>query len=400
MTTRILTGDSRRLLPILATGSVQCVVTSPPYFGLRNYGEAGQIGLEKTPAEYIAELVAVFREVRRVLRDDGTAWLNLGDSYCSAGGHSSQGATSASIGRANVNEANAVRGFRPGIQAPNFKIKDKMLIPHRVAIALQDDGWWVRQDNVWAKPNPMPESTTDRPTTAHEYVFLLTKSEHYFYDAEAGREDSQSDHASGNGFKRPQRLIFAGRGSDDQWNDVGGTRNMRSVWNISTKPFTGAHFATFPPELPERCIKVGTSEYGACPTCGAPWRRVVTKGEPDMAQRMASGADASGGYVGKSTKGHRAAGVQDASAVKARILEGMRERKSEWVQGCKHPPAPPVPCVVLDPFGGSGTTGLVADELRRDSILIELNPSYTAMAARRIKNAAPLTADVRAPGHA
>ncbi len=415
MSTRILHGDCRVVLRNLPDGSVQCVVTSPPYLGLRDYGEDGQIGRESTLAEYVATLVDVFREIRRVLRDDGVVWLNLGDSYTTQGGAGTQGVGGVRADRTHTAAGSSAKGVPGGM-----KPKDLMMIPARVAIALVDDGWWLRSDVVWAKQNPMPESVRDRPTSAHEHVFLLTKSERYYYDNEAVREpyaeatigrltqatfDQQTsghkDPGTGNRSARralvnmKSRLPQAPQLEDSPGSYSGSGRNLRNVWTLSTKPFAGSHFATFPPELPETCIKAGTSERGACPACGAPWRRMVTKGAPDMAQRLASGADASGGYSGQSTKGHDAAGVQDASAVKARILEGMREKKSEWVQGCECPPAPPVPCMVLDPFGGAGTTALVADQLGRDCILIELNPDYIAMAKDRICRDASLLADVR-----
>ena len=497
MTVSILCGDARKVLQTLERDSVQCCVTSPPYFGLRSYLPDGhadkpkEIGLEPSPDAYIAQLVAVFREVRRVLRDDGTLWLNLGASYardirkgqhkpgdagkqnyiiergggrttgglrfdggsggkrptpsplpqrarscgndgtepqCSQGpdcaclgqcdgpqdgfrchrdrtdgklrpiepveqppsptGHGSahsgsseasstvspRGApasTSQSWQRnaegvdgpgASVSEYQKGRQTSPGGEPPfarreggtddtpapeatstqntpgkqtsglacscgscgicwvniavpmlKFKPKDLIDIPTLVALALQADGWWLRSDIIWHKPNPMPESVTDRPTSAHEHVFLLTKSARYFYNAEAVKEEAVADHPSGNGFKRDARQSFVNsdgtaRGSDKQWDGVGGTRNLRNVWTIATQPFAGAHFATMPPDLVERCIKAG-SRPG------------------DM---------------------------------------------------------------ILDPFGGAGTTGLVADRLNRHATLIELNTNYAQMAKNRITQDNPL----------
>lgn len=258
---RILHGDCRDVLPTLPAGSVQCCVTSPPYYGLRDYGVAGQIGLEPTPNEYVAQMVAVFREVRRVLADDGTCWLNLGDSYAGPNnGYSGDDRPSNANSKARSNngtrQCGQVRKMGPGL-----KTKDLIGIPWRVAFALQDDGWYLRSDIIWHKPNPMPESVTDRPTSAHEHVFLLTKRERYFYDAGAIREaDSGQDHRRGvveaidtsGGYLSSHTGIRTAEGRNGQG------RNCRNVWTISPKPFSGAHFATMPPELAERCIRAGS----------------------------------------------------------------------------------------------------------------------------------------------
>lgn len=233
---RLYHGDVLEVLRQLEPGSVQTCVTSPPYWGLRDYGEPGQLGLEPTPGEYVARMVQVFREVRRVLRDDGTLWLNLSDSYAAARGGTYQPAETLAggIGGKMPNGETTNRGRNGGYspardaQAIGLKHKDLVGIPWRVAFALQQDGWYLRSDIIWAKPNPMPESVTDRPTKSHEYLFLLTKSPRYFYAADAIRETTDA--------------------------------NARSVWTITTKPYAGAHFATFPPELPARCIKAGTTE--------------------------------------------------------------------------------------------------------------------------------------------
>ena len=263
MSVRIITGDCRDVLPILSAQSVHCCVTSPPYFGLRDYGIANQIGLEPTPDAYIAELVSVFRQVHRILRDDGTLWLNLGDSYAGLNnGYSGDSRPS----NANGSLAAGNRGARACGQVrkmgPGLKPKDLIGIPWRTALALQADGWYLRSDIIWHKPNPMPESVTDRPTSAHEHVFLLAKRERYFYDADAIAEDATSNHTSGNGFVREHRLSIDGRGSEQEWTDIGGKRNARNVWTIPTEPYAEAHFATFPPALAERCIRAG------CPPAG------------------------------------------------------------------------------------------------------------------------------------
>lgn len=350
MTVQILEGDCLEVLKTLPDESVHTCVTSPPYFGLRDYGVPGQIGLEASPTEFVAALVGVFQEVRRVLRADGTIWVNLGDSYANDGkwgGHTG-GKHAKALHCTPIGRNKRYTGLKP---------KDLCMIPARVALALQEDGWYLRSDIVWAKPNPMPESVTDRPTKSHEYIFLLAKSERYYYDHKAilepllsGPSDlkkmaeqqeriggkhkdlddplAKASAATNIGRKRSvgskQAALAALGGSGHRYASLAaaadasenGTltgRNRRSVWNIATAPYSGAHFATFPPALIEPCILAG------CPAGGT----------------------------------------------------------------------------VLDPFGGAGTTGLVADRLQRNAILIELNPEYADMARARITNDAPLFASVQ-----
>jgi DNA modification methylase len=257
MSSQIINADARHIP--LPNCSVQCVVTSPPYFGLRDYGVNGQIGLEQSPAEYVAQLVLVFNEVRRVLRDDGVCWLNIGDSYASTSTYNAPRTSAGEFGRVQSSQ-------QPTCGTPDgFKPKDLLGIPWRVAFALQDAGWYLRSDIIWSKPNPMPESVTDRPTKAHEYVFLLTKLARYFYDAKAvaelalnGGEVVQLGEKS---FSRGQAagagIAASGNGTKDAYT-VKNTRNLRSVWQIATQPYSGAHFATMPPELARRCIKAGS----------------------------------------------------------------------------------------------------------------------------------------------
>lgn len=256
---RLLVGDCRTRLRELPAGAAQCCVTSPPYWGLRDYGHELQIGNERTPQEYVDALVEVFREVRRVLSDDGTLWLNLGDSYANDGkwGGSSGGKHAQGLhGKTSVGRARRETGL---------KSKDMVGIPWRVAFALQADGWWLRSDIIWSKPNAMPEPVTDRPTKAHEYVFLLAKSEVYFYDADAVREPFANgiDGATPRGkndreLNRGGRKDGLGTGTGTGWTPSAGGRNSRSVWSICTEPYRGAHFATMPPELAQRCILAGS----------------------------------------------------------------------------------------------------------------------------------------------
>lgn len=372
MSVRVLVGDVRERLADLPDASVQCCVTSPPYFGLRDYGTAAwsggdsecdhkptftprserpntngskvgaggtyndaqdeaarayrdvcgkcgavrmdrQIGLEATLSEYVESLVAVFRDVRRVLRDDGVLWLNLGDSYCSQGGEDRKGSSDNGVGRGERPQSRIRQGAKP---------KDLLMVPARVALALQDDGWYLRSDTIWHKPNPMPESVTDRPTSAHEHIFLLTKQPRYYYDADAIREANAREwDPTNNGAFTHQSGEYDGKilgratmphsGLGNAHPNPAG-RNCRNVWSIATMPYKEAHFATFPPEIPRRCIKAGSKPGDT----------------------------------------------------------------------------------ILDPFAGAGTTLLVADQLGRDAVGVELNPVYAALIERRVMENAPMFATV------
>ena len=250
-------GDCLEVLRTIPDQSVQCCVTSPPYWGLRDYGHDGQIGLEATPEAYVGRMVEVFREVRRVLREDGTLWLNLGDSYASSNCSGPQGATGDRASRTFTASTTPKIG-------DNLKPKDLVGIPWRVALALQADGWYLRQDIIWHKPNPMPESVTDRCTKAHEYVFLLAKSQRYYYDAEAISE-AATNRECGN--TQPTK---AGRTGQERHRTAANlhsieareSRNRRSVWTVCTKPYSGAHFAVMPPDLVKPCILAGCPEGG------------------------------------------------------------------------------------------------------------------------------------------
>lgn len=594
MSTRILIGDCRDVLRALPDASVHCCVTSPPYFGLRDYGMAKQIGLEPTPDEFVAELVATFREVRRVLRDDGVLFLNLGDSYF-GGGHGgggsfaserrswhavpcgtsgkapasstardclcgslcdacrkayrigksrsdarrdpmpepllsgstrahtesdsdrlttsgltdpagrsegaslaaataqdleagpllvSQASTTAesSLPRQEANHQLAPtsecqlcgRSFERCAQASagnsgctcdtgsqsapsatgrtdtvssgsaylplttnTLKPKDMIGIPWRVAFALQADGWYLRQDIIWHKPNPMPESVTDRCTKAHEYVFLMSKSPRYYFDAKAiaepcvGQTPQTGSRLAGNvkppkgqaaydagddrhrtkagplayavrerskrdSFKRddskraeviPGQSVGTSRPEREESDYPLNTRNKRSVWTIATKPYSEAHFAVMARELAENCIKAGTSEHGVCPHCGSPWARLTERDHS-----TSHDAESATLYDSKSTAG-RLAKLRQAARAAGKEYSSSRTTTG-WAAGCDCVDNEPVPATVLDPFGGSGTTGLAADQLQRNSILIELNPDYVKIAERRITGDSPMFTEV------
>jgi len=439
-------GDVNTVLAELPEESVDCIVTSPPYFGLRDYGTATwvggdtecthefgrhlrggvlggkdanfqnnnmgsygdeavkigescpkcgavrkdlQVGLEQTPQEYIGRLVEVFRGLKRVLKKDGVAWLNLGDTYWGGKGRSGAGSkkthkarTSATLQKEHTYMGES-EGFRPQDRPSDvFKPKDLMMIPHRVAIALQEDGWWLRQDIIWHKPNPMPESVRDRCTKAHEYIFLLTKSKKYFYDSEAIKEPVKQDWGTRNRKNGKYHKEGSGLQPHSGLEKSYKTKNKRSVWTIAPKPFKGAHFATFPPKLIEPCILAGTSEKGHCAECGLRWIKNIKRGGQehiDETESETQGRMKSSGV--KATDTQRRKKMSGASHAKWRaenpdVLLG-------WIPSCDCD----ADCdadVVLDPFMGSGTTAIVARQHGRRFIGIDLNKDYLALANGRI----------------
>ena len=544
-------GDCRTVLAELPAESVHCVVTSPPYWGLRDYGISDQLGLEPTPEQYVENMVAVFREVKRVLRSDGTVWLNLGDSYAAT---ASARDTARNMSITQKQEARAAGLDVPRAEFGNvkrdipfgLKPKDLVGIPWRVAFALQqpyytgtirneadrvwlaamidaegciyvhrrqaglsngqgyvrkndthgaglevsntseaivqrcmeitgrgsisrqdkdrrqplyrwnlrtnecrdvlreiyphlvakkqqariaigcpasgekaeaaflaiqglhhgsgttvdfpapesmwEPGWYLRSDVIWSKPNPMPESVTDRPTKSHEYLFLLTKSPRYFFDADAVREPHAEPTGSGgwqsmarNGesgwhARYPKQKVDASRNDKESANayQYGSGRNIRTVWTVATQPYPGAHFAVFPEKLIEPCILAGTSERGVCPECGAPWVRETDGGEGTYATRKALGHDKPQNMVvGEHPGNHR--GLHPAGMT--HDLDPAPKVTTGWRPSCRCDPnlgitTAAVPATVLDPFGGSGTTARVANRLSRRAILIDLNPDY------------------------
>ena len=264
MRPEVIQGDVREVLKTLDDESIQCVVTSPPYWGLRDYGVDDQLGLEETPEQYIDNMVEVFREVKRVLRKDGTVWLNLGDCYASTGGPIKKGGEWKDImgqSKAMENSSKYDSKSRTIERYGGLKAKDLVGIPWRVALALQADGWYLRSDIIWNKPNPMPEAVKDRPTKSHEYIFLLTKSAKYYYDYEAIKEKGEYPAGTRAAKASDERSSMSFVNSrPPEYKIYDGTRNKRSVWKITTKPYKVAHFATFPEELPETCIKAGTQK--------------------------------------------------------------------------------------------------------------------------------------------
>jgi DNA modification methylase len=261
LSAEVLVGDNRKRLQELPDACVQTVVTSPPYFGLRDYGHDDQIGLEQTPQAFVEELCKVFDEIWRVLKDDGTLWVNLGDSY--AAFRDSKATPDSLRNGQGTNVAQAANRNPSNLRAAGLKHKDLIGIPWRFALAMQERGWYLRSDIIWHKPNPMPESVTDRPTKSHEYIFLLTKSAKYFYDYEAIKEDATTEPTVRDRSKENYQQSFSGGrfsegarqfGSDDM------KKNKRTVWTVTTKPYKEAHFATYPPDLIEPCILAGTKE--------------------------------------------------------------------------------------------------------------------------------------------
>lgn len=327
---------------------------------------------------FIDHLVLIFDEVKRILRPDGLLFVNLADSYSGSG----KGPT----GHNGMQNAETRQGFESGYLRENgewskggrksktggtagIPPKNLLLIPERFAIGMQDRGWWVRSEIVWAKISAMPESVRDRPTSGWEPIWMFAKSRTYYWDQEAVRQLARSTHDSGNGYARP---------------------NLRNFWLLDPEPSRLARYASFITEIPRRCILAATSEKGACPACGAPWVRMAERGYR-ATPKACKGPTRTGKLAADDQDGNRGINWARDGHIKGLVRD---DTTLGWQQGCACPPAPPVPQTVLDPFLGSGTTALVADRLGRDAIGIELNPAYAEMARRRIESDAPmLTAD-------
>jgi DNA modification methylase len=445
MSYEVLIGDCVESMKKLPDESVDMCVTSPPYWGLRDYGGNGkvwggdpscshdwegytrpsentrnndnslqlksaywepqdqafckhcdawfgQLGLEPTPQQFVKNMVEVFEEVRRILKPHGTLWLNLGDSYCGTGHKGT-----------DMKDKKHPEGRNGQVVAVNNKIeglkrKDLVGIPWRVAFALQEAGWYLRQDIIWAKPNCMPEPVKDRCTKSHEYLFLLSKKDSYFFDHEAIKEASADHEKTAARYTQP----FGGIKNEtlletDQvhirpigMREFSGKRNKRSVWTVNPKPFREAHFAVYPPELIEPCILAGSSAHGCCADCGVPYVRVVEKKDMGITEAMkVAGANAQGTYEGKDLKDYKPTTMSEQTprTVKQRTLDAMSKKAVTvgWEATCECN-ADIVPAVVFDPFGGSGTTAGVAIKHGRDAILCELNEEYAELIPNRVES--------------
>lgn len=445
----ILCGHVLDILRKFPDESFDCCVTSPPYWGLRDYKGAltiwdldleqdcnhnwemvhpagyrssdtkpgaiqsegtknrenlrsdvcslcgawrGSLGLEPTPELYVQHLTEVFREVRRTLKPQGTLWLNLGDSYASQGGPE----VVQSINPNRDGGSDSMSAGKSRTVPVGLKPKDLVGIPWRVAFALQADGWYLRSDIIWSKPNPMPESVRDRPTKAHEYLFLLSKSPNYYYDNYSIREAYSSvQNGAAATFQRTnskrqepmlgQAYETHRPNREDHVYEHGG-RNKRSVWIVNTQPYKDAHFATFPEKLVEPCILAGTSEKGVCTKCGAPWERIVEKGpkapEPSGRHPTKRLEPHQAGNVGQGNMGFRDSRLSGQEIGAWKLTHP--DLTSGWQPTCECVIVETHPCAVLDPFVGSGTTCLVAAKLNRAWVGIDLNPEYVKMAQERV----------------
>jgi DNA modification methylase len=402
-------GDCREVLKGIPDKSVHCCVTSPPYYGLRLYCDQNspeslyEIGKEQSPDEYINNLVETFIEVKRVLRNDGICWIVIGDSYATT----PTGVKRNGTGFGSIFDGRDMSGVKESgkfnkLKASGLKQKDLIGIPFRLAFALQADGWWWRDTIIWSKGNPMPSSVTDRTTTSHEYILLFSKSKKYFFDNEAikepvaestvGRGPVTFGGSKGRAYN-PEKGDPNFRNGSEQWGRVfdytdscKNGRNKRSVWHVNTKPYKGAHFATFPLELIEPCILAGTSEYGVCSVCGSPYTRLTEKEDLSISGSGNFGANGSKWLEeDKNSSGHRIRKNTEALRALGRTHDNPFPKKYTvgWGPSCTCN-APLVPATILDPFGGSGTVGQWCQWNNRDCILIELNPDYKHLIEERI----------------
>lgn len=379
----LLQVNSKNPFP-LPDKSVHQIVTSPPYYAQRDYGFEEQIGQEKTPEEFIESLMVVFRECWRVLRDDGTLWVNIADTYMGSGGQHKPhhaGKHEYRFG-ATENKGNGPMGTQRKIAG--YKNKDIVGIPWMLAFALRSEGWFLRAPIIWYKANMMPETAKDRPTRDYENIFLLSKSRFYFYDWFNMMEPvTGNTHSKGVKLDPPKKNEGRHIGWDKSTAGIPDMRMGRTVWKIKAKPYKGAHFATFPPALPEKCIKGGSSEKGVCPECGAPWVRIVESG---------------GGALGEGWNDHKEdTVVGNRGNSKMKGGNGYYRKTVGWEPSCDcceicntfmsihdHVPYDPVPATILDPFGGSGTTAQVADNMGRRGIAFELSWKYLQTARKRL----------------
>lgn len=380
MPSTVLHGHNLLLLREMPAKSVHCAITSSPYWGLRSYETEPQIwggspdcvhkdgfsesdntcrhckargehGLEPSMQMWLAHELAVFAEVHRVLRDDGTLWVNLGDTYATT-----PNGTAAAAAKAKGNDDRTFRDKPFSTASAEIPAKNRLMLPARLAIALQEAGWWLRDELVWSKKNPLPSSVRDRTTPSHEMVYLFAKQPSYYFDDIAIEEPCSPNTRPGRTDGRTVHAVDGGHGFDRRVNSLvrtytSETRRKRSVWQLANEPFPGAHFATFPTALVEPMILASTSAAGVCPQCGAPHRRLRAPRRPRSSDR---------------------------AVLQPKLIP------NSWAPSCSCAPHRPIPATVLDPFGGSGTVGVVANRLNRDSILLELNPSYVSIARQRL----------------
>jgi len=360
----IINNDALSALKDIPDNTVHTVITSPPYWQLRDYFVSNQLGQEATPEEFVKNLVDICREVKRVLRKDGTFWLNIGDGYNNNSGFSRAKSEWQREGRKGGSSD------KQSFKHPTIKTKDLIGMPWRVAFALQADGWYLRLDICWEKSNPMPDGAKDRPTKGHEYIFLLTKSPKYFYDYYAVLEDTD-EHPDGEQGFGANVQHGTNRMDQDRSFTHYGKRNKRSVWKTSVSSFKGDHFATFPTKLIDPCVLAGTSEYGCCVKCGTPWARLFGKEKIKIEEKVSQ----------KSTETY-----ED-------IFEGYLPTKDEhklyliekgWEKKCNCDTNEVKPCIVLDPFSGMATTGIVSFKYGQNYLGIELNPEYLEMSKKRL----------------
>lgn len=452
---KIICGDWKEAARQLAPASIDCIITSPPYYGLRDYGTATwkggdadcdhverrirtgdglaqlseayrggghkaaevpviqfrgecgkcgavsvdqQIGQEETPEAYISSLVEGFRILRTALKDTGTLWVNIGDSYASSGKVRTNEQATRKSGLKGGFASQIAAKNQPAKRGRGLKDKDLIGIPWMLAFALRADGWYLRQDIIWHKPNPMPESVTDRCTKSHEYIFLFSKSSQYYYDAEAIKEDTaeyeflrrQKEKAKGltgkqqlksNGFEMGQTPQSENGAVRDKAAKIdpalSGKRNKRSVWTVTTKPFADAHFACYPHELIDPCILAGTSEKGNCPKCGGPWSRIL---EPVL--NVGHTGDTESQYQ-EGTTANRLTMLRQAAREQGTEYTGEKKTIG-WQPSCECGISETVPAIVYDPFTGSGTTASAAKSLGRAYMGSELNPEYIKIINKRL----------------
>lgn len=366
MSHKIIIGDNRKTLRKLRAESIQTCITSPPYWGLRDYGHSDQLGQEPTPEEYVHNMVLLFREISRVLREDGTVWLNLGDTYISnpAKGRSGSGKNAQYLGGTSATLQTRAQ-HKSDIPAKNL-----VGIPWRVAFALQADGWYLRQEIIWHKPNAMPEAVRDRCTRNHEHLFLLTRNSRYYFDYYTIQTKATTTSPGGFVTKAASKRKGTGLESTKDYIPTGRS-NKRTVWTIPTARYPDSHFAVFPEELAETCIRAGSSAMGCCAHCGTPLRRILE--DERIATRPAHKTKTAG-------KSSAVMGNRDPQRHETLV------RHKGWEAGCHCASAleTPRPCKVLEPFGGSGTTAEVACRLGRDVAICELNPDYIPLIRKRI----------------